>query len=114
MFDLLVINLEINLFVVAALMICSAIAGFSLRSTKLKKQKKRIDELEKEMLASHAEILQIQKEKIDLLKMMEQPAIPVIPLNTSKDDKAADKLPDVAARKKMLGLTEQKIKRQSS
>lgn len=114
MFDLLVINIEINLFVIAALMILSAFLGYILRSRQIEKQKNRVEELEKEMLANHAEILQIQREKIDLLKMIEQPAIPVIPLNTSKDEKAADKLPDVAARKKMLGLAEQQIKRQSS
>jgi regulator of PEP synthase PpsR (kinase-PPPase family) len=114
MLDLLVVEFKFNFYVVAGLMVVAALIGYATRSSQLHKLRKRVAELEKEMLANHAEILQIQKEKIDLLKMMEQPSIPVIPLNTSKEEKAADKLPDVAARKKMLGLTEQKIKQQSS
>jgi hypothetical protein len=114
MLDLLVVELKFNFYLVIGLMAISALIGHAIRSSQLHKLKKRVEELEKEMLANHAEILQVQKEKIDLLKMMEQPAIPVIPLNTSKDEKAADKLPDVATRKKMLGLAEQQIKRQSS
>jgi hypothetical protein len=114
MLDLLVVEFEFNFYLVIGLMAIAALIGYATRSSQLHKLKKRVAELEKEMLANHAEILQVQKEKIDLLKMIEQPSIPVIPLNTSKDDQAADKLPDVAARKKMLGLAEQKIKRQSS
>jgi hypothetical protein len=43
-------------------MIFSAIAGFSFRSLQLRKLKKQVSSLEKEMLNSHAEVLSLQEQ----------------------------------------------------
>jgi cell division protein FtsB len=67
------------------------VIGFLFRSSQLKKQKKRVSELEKEMMASHAEILELQQERLTLEKQLKGASnIPVIPIS-SKEEKKSDK-----------------------
>ena len=98
---MLALVVNVNLFLAAGIAIVTALIGFGLRSNQIASLKKKISELENEMLANHAEILQLQKEKIDILKSVTEQSIPVIPINTAKDDKL-EKLPDAGLRKKML------------
>ena len=66
----------------------------------MKKQKKRVGELEKEMMASHAEILELQKERLQLEEKLKGTSnIPVIPINV-KEEKKSEKLQDKSASKK--------------
>lgn len=105
--------LSVNIFIVAGIAILSAFVGFVIRLNKQAGLSKKITELENEILLSHAEILQLQKERIDLLKSISQPSIPVIPISGGKDEKVAEKLPDVASRKKLLGVQNSPVKQQS-
>lgn len=100
---MLAMVMNVNIFVVGGIALVSAIVGFLARGNKHLSLKKKITDLENEVLVSHAEILQLQKEKIDLLKSISQPNIPVIPITGAKDEKNSDKIPDVSARKKLLG-----------
>ncbi len=110
---LAVIELNVtNIFLFAGLAICFTLVGYISRSSKSVSLKKKVNELEREMLICHAEILQLQREKIDLMKAMGEPTIPVISIAASKDEKNSEKLPDVAARKKLLG-SQSAIKHQS-
>ena len=68
------------------LIIGAFILGFFLRGKQLRKLRKRVIELEKEMLSNHAEILDLQKERASLLKQMKESKIPVIPMKPSRDD----------------------------
>jgi hypothetical protein len=77
--------------------------GFVFRSSQISSFKKKINELEKEMLSSHSEILQLQREKIELLQKFQTPTIPVIPIKSAKEEKAADSFTDISLRKKLLG-----------
>jgi len=92
-----------NIFLFAGLAVLFTLIGYISRSTKSASLKKKVNELEREMLICHAEILQLQREKIEILKTISEPSIPVISIAASKDEKNTDKLPDAAARKKLLG-----------
>jgi septation ring formation regulator EzrA len=97
-------ELSINVFVLAGIFATGVVLGFFLRRRNIAAYDKKVAELEKEMLTSHAEILQLQREKIEILRKLESPAIPVIPIKaSSKEEKAVEALPDVASRKKLLG-----------
>ncbi len=81
---MLAIELTIPIFFVA-MTCCAFVVGYWLRSAQIKDYRKRVISLEKEMLHNHAEILELQKERAQLLKHLKESSIPVIPLN-SKDD----------------------------
>jgi hypothetical protein len=74
--------------------------GFLLRGSQLKKQKNKVSELEKEMVLSHAEILELQRDRLLLEeKLKGTSSIPVIPI-TAKEEKKSDKLQDKSFGKK--------------
>jgi hypothetical protein len=98
---MLALFVNVNLFLASGLVFLAALTGFALRGKQLTSLKKKVSELENEMLANHAEILQLQKEKIDILKSITEPSIPVIPINAALDDKM-EKMPDGSVRKKLL------------
>jgi len=101
-----------NIALFAGLAIFFTLIGYISRSSKSASLKKKVNELENEILICHAEILQLQREKIELMKTMSEPTIPVISIAASKEEKNTEKLPDVASRKKLLG-SQPTIKQQS-
>ncbi len=101
-----------NLFLFAGFAVFFTVIGYISRTSKSASLKKKVNELESEMLTCHAEILQLQREKIELLKTMSESSIPVISIAAPKDEKNTEKLPDVAARKKLLS-PQPSIKQQS-
>ena len=97
---MLLINLTLDLSIVIGITAIAFFLGFMLRTAQLKKHKKRVGELEKEMMASHAEILELQQERLQLEEKLKGTSnIPVIPINT-KEDKKSEKLQDKSASKK--------------
>ena len=110
---MLAIQVTLNVFIIAGLLASSFIIGFLLRGSRVVSLRNKVAELEKEILTSHAEILQVQREKIELMQSLNIPPIPVIPLNPSKEEKSAEVNPDVSARKKLLGKPTPGIKQQS-
>jgi hypothetical protein len=87
---MLFIPLTIDLVWLCGLIAASFITGFLLRSGQLKKVKKKVAGLEKEMVISHAEILELQKDKLVLEEKLKGSSnIPVIPI-TAKDEMKAD------------------------
>lgn len=101
---MLAIQVNVNIFLIVGLVLIAAIIGFMIRSSQLISLNKKITELEKEMLASHAEILQLQRDKIEILKTVTEPSIPVISITSNKEEKP-ESLPDIAIRKKLLGTS---------
>lgn len=65
---MLAIVVSVNILVIAALMLASFGAGYFIRSHFIKSCRKRIFELEKEMLRDNARILELEKEKVELMK----------------------------------------------
>jgi len=74
--------------------------GFLLRGSQLRKQRNKVSELEKEMILSHAEILELQRDRVLLEeKLKGDSSIPVIPI-TANEEKKSDKLQDKSFGKK--------------
>ena len=97
---LLLIKLSVEVSMFIGIIIGAFVIGFVLRGAQLKKLKGKVNDLEKEMMASHAEILELQKDKLVLEeKLKGSSSIPVIPI-TAKEDKKSDKLQDKSIGKK--------------
>jgi len=84
------------------------IVGFAMRSAMIGKLKKRVQELEAEMLQNHAEILSLQKENTQLADQLKNNPVPVIPITGNPKENPSENLPDVSARKKLLSTPAKK------
>ena len=88
---MLLIKFTLDLSVLIGITGIAFLCGFLLRGAQLKKHKKRVGELESEMMANHAEILDLQKERLQLEEKLKGSSnIPVIPINV-KEEKLQDK-----------------------
>jgi hypothetical protein len=87
---MLAIQMTINVFVLAGSLLAVFVLGFIFRSGQIASLRRKIIELENEMLANHSEILELQKENASLAQQMKQAHIPVISMKTSRDDKSSD------------------------
>ncbi len=81
------------------------VLGYAFRGIRLSKFRNLIEELEKEMLQNHAEILALQKENTELADKLKNNPVPVIPITGTTKEPSAENLPDVSARKKLLSTT---------
>ena len=99
-----------NLIWTLPLCIGFGLIGYLMRSAVLKKMHKRVHQLEAEMLQNHAEILALQKENTELAERLKNnPNAPVIPITgAAPKETPSENLPDVAARKKLLGTSAKK------
>jgi hypothetical protein len=59
-------DITLNIIVLFAIVSISALIGFGFRSHQLGKKNSRIRQLEHEMIETHAEILEVQKEFCEL------------------------------------------------
>ena len=82
---MLLIEITINAFVLAGLVLASIGLGFMFRSNQVTIHKKKVVELEKEMLLNHAEILDLQQRNSALELKVRTLSIPVIPMNTKEE-----------------------------
>lgn len=91
---MLLFSLSITVPMLGGLVVFAFLIGFLLRGAQLRKANGKVADLEKEMMASHAEILELQKDKLTLEeKLKGSSSIPVIPI-TAKEEKKADKMQD--------------------
>jgi hypothetical protein len=65
---MLLIRINLNIFLLAALLVTAFIVGYLIRARQIAIHRKKIYELEKEMLNNHAQILDLEKEKADLIR----------------------------------------------
>lgn len=68
MWNLLTIVVSVNVWTIAALMLVSFSIGYFIRFRFIKSCRKRILDLEKEMLSDNARILELEREKVELMK----------------------------------------------
>ena len=90
---MLAIEFKLNVLVLAGIVLISFFLGLMIRRAQIKSYKKKILELEKEMLSNHADILELQKHKALLEQNLQASKIPVIPLKSKEEggDKALRK-----------------------
>jgi hypothetical protein len=80
------IELTLNVFVLTGIVFGSFVIGFLIRANQIRSLKRKIVELEKEMLNNHADILELQRSKALLEQNLQASKIPVIPLNPTKEE----------------------------
>ncbi len=97
-----------NLIWILPLCLATALVGFLFRSNQLGKLARRIKELEREMLQNHADILSLQRENTELSDKLKNNTVPVIPITGTGKESTSEPLPDVSARKKLLGTSANK------
>lgn len=100
---MLAFQFTINILWLIPVAIVAFIVGLLFRSAQIARVRSRIAELDKDLLNSHAEILELHQEKAELEKRLKDPLIPVIPIKSNKEENNPEKLPDVGMRKKLLG-----------
>lgn len=69
MWNLLVFAIKINVIMLAAIFLFAFVLGYLVRAGFIEKCKKRIFELEREMYIDNAKILELEKEKAELLRI---------------------------------------------
>jgi hypothetical protein len=84
-------DLIINPVIMLAAVIGGGIIGYMISKLKMAKSRAKIQELEKEMMSSHAEILDLQKAYVQLENKLEQQPIPVISMKINGKDNSKEK-----------------------
>jgi hypothetical protein len=102
MSTMLAILFPIDIVWVPLIVVLSAVAGFAFRSRQIRKLRKQVSALEKEMLNSHAEILHMQEQMVRLQnKNNAQKSLVVSMKEVPPSDEKKDHHNDVAGRKKV-------------
>jgi hypothetical protein len=97
---MLLIKLSLDVSLLVGIITIAFATGFLMRGSRLNKLKRRVSELETEMMSNHAEILELQRDRLILEeKLKDSSNIPVIPIN-AKEEKKSDKLQDKSISKK--------------
>ena len=66
--------------------------GYILQAKGQRSMKRRLREMERDMLNDHAEILKLHQEKVTLQQQLKESRIPVITMNASKETKTDETL----------------------
>ena len=69
---MLAIVVSVNIFLIALLCAFAFVIGYMLRSSFIGKCRQRIADLERDMLRDNARILELEREKVELLKSREK------------------------------------------
>jgi ABC-type siderophore export system fused ATPase/permease subunit len=103
------IELSLNVFILGMIVVVAAFLGYSVRSRQLAKSRVRIADLEEEMLNNYAEILELQKDYLNMESKLRDFQIPVIPIKTvvKETQEESQKFPDISLRKKLLDKNSQ-------
>lgn len=83
---MLIIEFNLSILLLAGFLLAAFAVGYFIRSSQIHMHRKKIMELEKEMLNNHAQILELEKEKAALIKQMRESKIPVIPIKSPKEE----------------------------
>ena len=87
---IMLITIPVNLFLLGGALLVAFLLGYMIRSRELAKSNKKVTSLETEMVSNHAEILNLQKENVELEKKLKSLSIPVIAM--TKEDKEAKRV----------------------
>ncbi len=82
---MLALEVTLNVFVILGFLLLAMALGFFARSAQLNSLRRKVVELEREMLSNHASILELQQQKAGLEKQMKESRIPVIPMKNKEE-----------------------------
>jgi hypothetical protein len=74
-------ELSINALTFLFIVLGAAFTGYVFRSRQIKKKQSKIQDLRKEIVWNHAQILELQKEYVALESQVKVTQAPVLPLN---------------------------------
>ena len=80
------LELIVNPVILFVAVVGGGVIGFIIGKAKLAKSRAKIEELEAEMMNSHAEILELQKSYVQLENKLQQQSIPVISMKLNGKD----------------------------
>src|SRR6476469_7905819 len=83
---MLAIQLVVNVFLIFGLIAAAFGVGYMIRSVQVNSLRKKVMELESEMLQNHAQILDLQRNNDNLELAIKESKIPVIPIKPKEDD----------------------------
>lgn len=95
-------ELSINIVALLALMAVSVLAGFALRRWHIVKIRARLYRVENEVIRSHTEILELQRQCLSAEQRLHGITSPVVTMSSPSITKSDKKLPNAALRKKLL------------
>lgn len=87
---MLTLDFVINPVILFVAVIGGGAVGFVIGKLKLARSRSKVQELEKEMMHSHAEILELQKSYVQLENKFEQQSIPVISMKINGKDSSKE------------------------
>ena len=76
----------------ALCLVLGFVIGYILRAKGQRSIRKRLHEMERDMLNDHAEILKLHQEKVTLQQQLKESRIPVITMNATKETKTDETL----------------------
>ena len=84
-------DLIINPVILIAAVIGGSVIGLLIGRIRLARSREKIQDLEKEMMNAHAEILEVQKAYVQLENKLEEHSIPVISMKINGKDNSKEK-----------------------
>ena len=99
-------EVTVNIYLLAFIVLLSVLAGFIFRSKRVLKYRGKIQEMEREILNNCEQILDLERENLDMECRMQDITSPVIPMKAPvKHDelRIVKKVPDISLRKELLG-----------
>lgn len=87
---MMLITIPVNVFLLGGALLVAFYIGFLVRTRELAKCKRKVTSLETEMVSNHAEILNLQKEKVEVERKLKSLSIPVISLPAQKEEKSVE------------------------
>jgi cell division protein FtsL len=99
-------EVTLNIYLLAFIVLLSALVGFSFRAKLMLKSKEKIQELEAEILNSYHQILELERETLAMENQIQDVKSPVITMKAAinkEELRVTKKVPDISLRKELLG-----------
>jgi cell division protein FtsL len=97
-------EVTVNIYLLAFILVLSVVVGFGIRAKVILKYRKKIEELEREILNHCSHILELERETLQMENKIQDIKIPVITMKTpgKEAEPTTPKVPDISLRKQLL------------
>ena len=99
-------EVTVNIYLLAFILVLSVFVGFAIRAKVILKYRKKIEELEREILNHCSHILELERETLQMETKIQDIKIPVItmkaPGKEMETGTTTQKVPDISLRKQLL------------
>jgi hypothetical protein len=96
-------EVTLNIYLLVTVLGFSVLAGFAFRAGIIMRYRTKIQELERELLNSHQQVLELEHETLSMESQMQDIKSPVITMKApSIEVEVSKKVPDISLRKQLL------------